>query len=151
MQTKTNNNKVLIDAVTILLLLAAFIFAFIMGFVNKNADTGDYMLSTPIIALISVGGLGILYFSGPVVELVSRIKKDRMNIGFTVLFALSTVAYVALISIMLAVLCEMVTVAAFLPRFIYIFAVVAIIGAYYSSVVYAAALEAESEKPAEQE
>lgn len=146
MQTKSNNNKVLIDAVTVLLLLAAFIFAFIMGFVNKNADTGAYMLSSSIVALISVGGLGILYFSGPIVELVSRIKKDRMNIGFTVLFALSTVAYVALIAIMLAILCEMVTVAAFLPRFVYIMAVLVIIGAYYSSVVYAAKLESEKEK-----
>lgn len=145
MQTKSNN-KVLIDAVTVLLLLAAFIFAFIMGFVNKNADTGAYMLSSSIVALISVGGLGILYFSGPVVELVSRLRNDRMNIGFTVLFTLSTIAYVALIAIMLAILCEMVTVAAFLPRFVYIVSVLVIIGAYYSSVVYAAKLEEEKEK-----
>ncbi len=145
MQTKSKNNKIMVDAVTILLLFAAFIFAFIMGFVNKNAETGEFMLSSAIVALISIGGLGILYFSGSVVELVSRIKKDRMNIGFTVLFALSTVAYIALIAIMLAILCEMTAVTAFLPRFVYIMSVVIIIGAYYSSVVYSSKLEEEKE------
>lgn len=143
MQTKTN--KSLIDLLTILLLLAAFIFAFIMGFVVKNESSGEPFLSTLIVALIAVGGLGILYFSGTVVELVSRIRRNRMNVGFVSLFSVCTAAYVALVAIMLAVLCRLTSVSAFLPRFIYLFAVIMILAGYYFSVVYSTKLEAEKE------
>ncbi len=146
MQTKANNNKLMVDILTIILLLAAFTVAFVMGFVNTNAETGEYVLAAPIVALVSVGGLGILYFSGSVAELVSRIKRDQVNIGFIVLFALSTIVYAALITMMLAVLCKMTSVADFLPRFVYIAAVLVIIGSYYGSVVYASKIEAEKEK-----
>ncbi len=143
MKTNESKNKILIDIITIVLLLAAFIFAYVMGFVNVNSTTGEYFLSTPIMALIAVGGLGILYFSGSVVELVSRIKRDRMNIGFVVSFSLATVCYAALAAIMLALLCKLTDVSSFLPRFIYIVSVLVIIGGYYGSVVYSAKLESE--------
>ena len=147
MQTKTN--KSLIDLLTIVLLFAAFTFAFIMGFVVKNS-MGVNFLSAPIVSLIAVGGLGILYFSGAVVELVSRIRRNRMNVGFITLFSLCTAAYVALVAVMLAVLCKLTDVSAFLPRFIYIASVVLILAGYYFSVVYSTKLEAEKETVSEE-
>ncbi len=144
MQTMNNKNKTIIDILTIVLLLAAFVFAYIMGFVNVNSATGEYFLTTPIMALIAVGGLGILYFSGSFVELVSRLKRNRMNVGFTVSFGLATVLYVAVVAIMLALLCKLTTVSAFLPRFIYIAAVIVIIASYYGSVLYSAKIEEET-------
>lgn len=149
MQTKTNGSKILIDIVTIVLLLIAFIFAYVMGFVKTNSATGEYFLATPIVALIAVGGLGILYFSGSVVELVSRFKRDRVNVGFVASFSLATVAYIADIAVMLALLCKLTNVGAFLPRFVYIVAVIVTIGCYYASVVYSAKLEAETEAEAD--
>lgn len=143
MQTKNNQSKTVIDIITIVMLLAAFVFAYIMGFVNVNSATGENFLTTPITALIAVGGLGILYFSGTVVELVSRLKRNRMNAGFTALFSAATVLYIAVVAVMLALLCKLTDVGAFLPRFIYITAVIVIIGSYYASVVYSAKLEEE--------
>lgn len=145
MKEKVNGGKTIVDAVTILLLFVAFIFAYVMGFVRTNSATGEYLLSTVIVALIAVGGLGILYFSGSVVELVSRIKRDRMNVGTVVSFSVATVAYIADIAVMLALLCNLTTVDSFLPRFVYLAAVIVTIGSYYASVVYSAKLEAETE------
>lgn len=141
MQTK--KNKTIIDIITVALLLIAFIFAYVMGFTNVSGTAGQYFLTLPILALIAVGGLGVLYFSGTVVELVSRIKKDRVNVGFMVLFSLATVAYVALVATMLGLLCELTAVTAFLPRFVYLAAVVVIIASYYESVVYSTKNEAK--------
>ena len=149
MQTK--KNKTVIDIITVALLFVAFIFAFVMGFMNISGTQGQYFLTLPILSLIAVGGLGVLYFSGTVVELVSRIKKDRVNVGFMVLFSLATVAYVALIATMLGLLCELTAVTAFLPRFVYLAASIIIIASYYESVVYSSKLEAENEEPEEAE
>ena len=144
MLTKNNQNKTIIDIITIVLLLAAFIFAYIMGFVNVNSATGEYFLTTPIMALIAVGGLGILYFSGSFVELVSRLRRNSMNVGFVVTFGLTTVLYIAVVAVMLALLCKLTSVSAFLPRFIYIAAVIVTIASYYGSVLYTSKLEEEA-------
>ncbi len=146
MKEKTNGGKTIVDVITVVLLLVAFIFAYVMGFVKTNSATGEYLLNSTIVALIAVGGLGILYFSGSVVELASRIKRDSMNVGAVVSFSAATIVYVADIAVMLALLCKLTDVGSFLPRFVYLAAVLVTVGCYYASVVYSAGLEKETEE-----
>lgn len=135
--------KKLVDIVTIALLFIAFAVAFVMGFIVKNSY-GQNLLNTTVVFLVSVVGLGILYASGTVTELIGRIKRKEMTKGFVILFTACTVIYIAMAAIMLALACRLTTTAAFLPRFIFILGTVAIITGYAFSAAYSAKVEAET-------
>lgn len=132
--------KKLIDIVTVAALLAAFALAFLAGFVFKNGS--EPYLSTGILSLISIAGMGVLFGFGSVSAFVTRVKNKQVPIAFLILFVLETVAFVAMTGGMIALLCKLFTLESWLIRGLFIAAALLIIGGYVDSVALANKQEA---------
>lgn len=151
---KKESGKKTVDIATIILLFIAFGVAYAMGFVLINSGTYTNYLEPRILLLISVAGLGILFAAGTCTELASRIKRQELTKGFVALFIVCVLTFVLMTVELLGVACGLTTVKAFLPNFAFIAAVVAVLGGYYESVLYASkieALEGKTETGAEEE
>ena len=140
---KKKSGQKLVDIATIILLFIAFGVAYAMGFVLVNSDTHTNYLEPRILLLIAVVGLGILFAAGSCTELASRIKRKELTKGFVALFIICVLAFVLVTVELLSIACGITTVKAFMPSFAFIVAVVAILGGYYGSVLYASKIEAE--------
>lgn len=143
--------KRLIDVVTVILLAVAFILLYHTGFVATTA-TGEQVLATNTMALISIIGMGVLFGMGGVATAVDRIKRGTVTKSFLVLFIVQIFSFIGMIAIMAFLLLQMFTVESTVLRALYIiFSMTGVIG-YVDSMLYTdCAAEADKEAADEAE
>lgn len=143
--------KRLIDVVTVILLAVAFILLYHTGFVATTA-TGEQVLATNTMALISILGMGVLFGMGGVATAVDRIKRGTVTKSFLALFIVQVFSFIGMITIMAFLLLQMFTVESTVIRALYIiFSMTGVIG-YVDSMLYTdCAAEADKEAADEAE
>jgi len=133
--------KKIVDIATVILLAAAFILAFYTGFVSKTA-TGEPVLATKTLAIISVLGVGVLFGVGGASTAYDRIKRGMVTRSFLIFFIVQMLAVVGMAAIMFFVATEMYTVDNRVIRMFYmIFAMINVIG-YVDAMLYSDSMAA---------
>ena len=146
--------KKLVDVLTVILLIAAFILAYYTGFV----DIGDGFLEEPALAtgtlaIISVIGAIVLLGVGCASTAAVRAKSGTMTKSFLALFIVQTASVVGMAAIMLFLLLGMFPLSSPVIRTLYIvFAMIGILG-YVDAMLYTNAVlaGAEDEEDAEED
>lgn len=100
------NIKQIIDAVTILVLAAAFVICMVYGFL-KTDSAGRPVLSTSVLAGVSIAGPLLLVVSGSFSSFLGRIKFSLLTKTFTYIFTAQAVAFIGILSVILSVLLGM--------------------------------------------
>lgn len=127
--------KKIVDAVTVVLLAAAFILAYHTGFVAVTT-AGEPVLATSTLALISVLGVGVLFGVGGASTAYDRMKRGMVTKSFLALVIVQIAAVVGMAAIMIFLLTDMFTVENTVLRALYIvFAMICVIG-YVDAMLY---------------
>lgn len=136
--------KKLIDVLTVIMLAAAFIIAYVTGFVSTGSD-GSPALATGTLAIISILGVIVLLVVGTASSAAVRAKSNTFTKSFTGLFTVQAVSVVGMITIMLFLLLGMFPLTNTVIRTLYIiFAMIGVVG-YVDALLYTDALMADEE------
>lgn len=127
--------KKLIDALTVVLLAAAFGMSYYFGMVSK-ISSGDPQLPIAFLAAISIGGLGMLFAVGSGSVFYTRAKRCLLTKPFTIAFAAQVASLLGMTALMIALLMEMFPEGVDSPvvRVLYLIFTLVIIAGYTESV-----------------